>query len=345
MRRWQKIFLSLAVLVALIALAGVIVISDRGDGDPAAPRPSRTAEATGSASTPVPRDAVTREAAVAEAVAATPPDQQLEASSAAPSTTEEPTGADAASATSSDPRSAPPRSVDRGDERRPLEPTSAQETLTRRPPESADEGESGSATTFVAQAGPASGTLQAADPTPAAAESDEPTETRRRGAAEPVAPPSGPAPPPDRAVSDDAPPPLPTRVGMIPTAVEVSVGDRVSVQIAIEAGDNVGHVPFHVRFNPRVLQFEAGDEGSFLRSDGAPTAFFAAPTSDGATIVVGLSRLGQPAGVSGSGDLCTLHFIVVGPGDAGLAFARAKVKDPANRALPALFASAQLLAH
>ena len=103
-------------------------------------------------------------------------------------------------------------------------------------------------------------------------------------------------------------------VRMLPSAAEIQVGDQVSIMIEISGATDVGHVPFHVTMNPQVLQFAYGEEGNFMRSDGRQTAFFAAPTSDAASVVVGLSRVRQGDGIRGGGDLCVLHFNAVGPG-------------------------------
>jgi hypothetical protein len=101
---------------------------------------------------------------------------------------------------------------------------------------------------------------------------------------------------------------------------------------------DVGHVPFHLVYDPQVLQFNYGEEGFFLGSDGAPTAFFAAASGGGGTVVVGLSRLGQTSGVSGAGDLCVLHFTAVGAGTTSLAFSSENVKGPDGDPLPSFFA-------
>ena len=113
--------------------------------------------------------------------------------------------------------------------------------------------------------------------------------------------------------------------------------------IQIASASDVGHVPFHIVFNPLVLRFDYGTEGAFLSSDGRQTAFFASATTDGAAVVVGLSRLGRGNGVSGGGDLCVLHFTAVGQGNAGLGFARAKVRDSSNQIVPANFLAANVV--
>ncbi len=117
----------------------------------------------------------------------------------------------------------------------------------------------------------------------------------------------------------------------------LTVGGRLSLTVLIDADTEVNHVPFHIRLNPAVLQFESGLEGGFLGSDGGQTAFFARATSDGAEVVVGLSRLGRDKGVSGKGELCRLEFLAVGTGDAGLSFSSASVRDNDNKIVEAAF--------
>jgi hypothetical protein len=141
---------------------------------------------------------------------------------------------------------------------------------------------------------------------------------------------------------DDLENTVPPMVRMIPSSVRPGVGERVTIAVAIAAGTDVGHVPFHVVFDPRVLRFEYGEEGGFLGSDGRQTAFFASLASDGARVVVGLSRLGRGNGIHGGGVICVLHFTAVAPGNAALGFVSAKVRDSANQIVPAQFIAASV---
>ena len=127
------------------------------------------------------------------------------------------------------------------------------------------------------------------------------------------------------------------RVEMAPSSAEYTTGDRVTVHVRIFNGTDVGSVPFHVVYDRRVLAFEGGEEEAFLSSDGRQTAFFAAPTTSGDRVVVGLSRLGRGDGIAGTGKLCVLHFTAIAPGDAGLAFSRAKIRDSSNGVVGASF--------
>ena len=104
----------------------------------------------------------------------------------------------------------------------------------------------------------------------------------------------------------------------------------VPVVVEIQFGTDVGHVPFHLAFDPRVLRFERGDQGDFLRIDGAPTVFYATTANSGDAVVVGLSRLGNGPGIDGSGQLCVLNFVALAPGTTPLRFRAAAVKDSGN---------------
>lgn len=156
-------------------------------------------------------------------------------------------------------------------------------------------------------------------------------------------PPAAPTAPP--AASGWGPvPPMATiaDVRMVTDTAVMTAGARVAIRIQIAGANDVGSVPFHLLYNPAVLHFERGEEGEFLRGDGRQTAFFAAPATDPPSVVVGLSRLGRGSGMSGSGELCVLHFTTIGAGDAGTAFTRAKVRDSENRIVRANFSPVSL---
>jgi hypothetical protein len=132
----------------------------------------------------------------------------------------------------------------------------------------------------------------------------------------------------------------PALVHMVPSQSVYSVGESVVVEIHIDNARNVASVPFHLRFDPDVLTFvPPGSEGPFLRSDGALTVFLASDRIEGGELVVGLSRLGEPDGMSGDGLLATLEFQTDAAGDCGFAFTDAAVKDPEARTVPAAFES------
>ena len=146
----------------------------------------------------------------------------------------------------------------------------------------------------------------------------------------------GGAPPP--AAEVPATPPTPAAVTFSPAGVLAGVGDDFELNVLISKATGVGSVPFHVSYDPKVLQFlPPGKEGGFLKQDGAST-IYNAQASTVNEIFVAMARLGVPTGASGDGILCTLQFRAVSAGTATLAFTEASVLDPTGKVLEATFA-------
>jgi general secretion pathway protein D len=180
-------------------------------------------------------------------------------------------------------------------------------------------------------AGEASGTPDASTPPPSS----------QGGAPPPPPPPEDPAdddtdPPEDPA---DDPPSGPAVVRLVPSHTTYRIGDAVVVDVFMEGADNVGSFPFHLRYNPQVLEFQApAQEGGLMSADGTNTVFLA-PDTGGGEIVVGLSRLGGGSGASGTGTLARFQFQAIGAGNAGFAFTGASVMDPQAQKMPASFSA------
>jgi len=130
-------------------------------------------------------------------------------------------------------------------------------------------------------------------------------------------------------------------VSFNPASFLVKVGDLFNVQVMIADATNVGSVPFHLAYDPKILEFvPPAVEGGFLKSDGASTIFNAqaATTNE---IFVALARVGVPTGASVTGSkliLCVFQFHALAPGMTSLAFTEASVLDPAGKPLLANFA-------
>ena len=135
----------------------------------------------------------------------------------------------------------------------------------------------------------------------------------------------------------DPRPTMPAIVRLVPRQLTFGVGESVVTHLFIENATNVGSVPFHLKYDPEVLQYVGSEEGTFMNSDGTNTVFLVSDTGGGGELVVGLARLGGVSGASGSGVLATFEFLAVGSGDGGLAFTGAGVKDPMAQYLPASF--------
>ena len=138
------------------------------------------------------------------------------------------------------------------------------------------------------------------------------------------------------APTPDDPPQL-ASVTLVPSKTIYSVGESVVTDMLIVNGMNVFAVPFHLTYNPDVLQYVSSAQGTFLNSDGSDTVLFVSPMID--ELVVALSRLEVGPGASGDGVLATFEFLTTGAGDGGLAFTGASLKDPQAMNLPAQFST------
>jgi len=330
---------SLIALVAVVALAGTVYLTlpdattdETPVSDASTEGPDELPEAAGIPSESVARrESAEPQPTLPPASPVTPTDTgPVSEPVISPSVTKTPSDSDELRSDPAAARNEPSRrSVSKDPER-----TASSATLESSAPDSTNAPGSQSITSV---AGLPNGSASGGKTANVEAPITEPTSAApaRESAAGGASPSSGPS---NRGSKRDASEPTSIPViTMQPSASRVSVGDVVSVVIVIDGATNVGHTPFHVRFNPAILRFVSGAEGSFLGSDGQPTAFFATATSEGASVVVGLSRLGPVGGVSGSGDLCVLAFEVVGSGNSGLAFSRAKVRDSSNAIVPAVF--------
>ena len=93
-----------------------------------------------------------------------------------------------------------------------------------------------------------------------------------------------------------------------------SSGTTLILTVRVTQVTGVYGVAFDLVYPSAQLQFADATEGSFL--SGTATSFQFSETTAG-RVVVGISRLGAVAGVSGSGDLMTLRFTSRGVAGSG----------------------------
>lgn len=139
---------------------------------------------------------------------------------------------------------------------------------------------------------------------------------------------------------DDTPeqPTGPALIRLVAGTTDVKVGETVIIQAFIENGNNVGSVPYHLRYDRQTMQFiSPAAEGNFLNADGTNTVFLATPIAGGGEVVVGHSRMGGTQGATGSGVLATFQFQAMNPGECTFTFSGATVKNPQARNRPASF--------
>jgi hypothetical protein len=91
-------------------------------------------------------------------------------------------------------------------------------------------------------------------------------------------------------------------------------GDQVCVQVNVADVTDLYGCGFDVVYDSSVITYNRTEEGTFLSQGGVDSTSIQTALLDGieGQVVVGISRLGDTGGVSGSGDLANVCFDVVG---------------------------------
>jgi general secretion pathway protein D len=119
------------------------------------------------------------------------------------------------------------------------------------------------------------------------------------------------------------------RLWLLPRRLSVGAGDRFEVAVQVSADRPISHLPLTLVFDPSLLAVEAVAPGEFLGDTGKAEilADFGRPGE----VVVGASRLGDQAGVTGAGTLVRVTFRALTAGSALVGFAGREALDNALR--------------
>lgn len=164
-------------------------------------------------------------------------------------------------------------------------------------------------------------------PVPARAGSAAPTDTPRA---------------PEGQAHDPRPPAEePLRLALVPQRTSVAPGDLLPVAVLLEGGHQVTSVPFHLKFNPEVLEYVGVRTGPVLSASSRQPIILASvnPNRPG-DLAVGLSLVSSSGTISGSGTILLLDFRALAHGVSDLVLERASVRGPTSEPLPADIAGA-----
>jgi len=107
----------------------------------------------------------------------------------------------------------------------------------------------------------------------------------------------------------------------------IQVGDQFILSIEADQVKDLFSAPFYLKYDPQLLEFIGLTEGKFLNRDGKPTVFIYSVDPDTGQVIIGLSRLGDVGGISGSGVLALATFKAKNPGTANVAFQNVDFRD------------------
>jgi hypothetical protein len=139
------------------------------------------------------------------------------------------------------------------------------------------------------------------------------------------------------------PPENPTLALVLPST-PITVGDAVNVTVHLSDASNVSSVPFHVEFDPAILEFQSASQGSGVARLQPILLANVNPTRPG-DLAVGLSLVESSGLLQGSGAVIRLQFRALAPGVSALDFSRASVRGRTGEALDARFQNALVEVH
>lgn len=128
----------------------------------------------------------------------------------------------------------------------------------------------------------------------------------------------------------------PILVSIEPANQSAGVGQRMTVSVRVTGNAEVNNAGLRIGYDANVLRFIEAREGGLLSSDGAQTSFQTG-ASAGGSVALGIGRVGNAGGVPARGELVTLEFECIAPGESTVQIVSAAVRDAQGRPLPADF--------
>ena len=130
------------------------------------------------------------------------------------------------------------------------------------------------------------------------------------------------------------------RLSLLPSVPTVAYGKVMSVRVVLSGGEGITSVPFHLRFDPALLEFLGARTGSaFLSSSLNPLLLASVNPERPGDLAVGLALVGDSRPLNGSGSLVVLDFRAIGRGRTDLTFENSSVRGVTSEPLPAEFAN------
>lgn len=127
----------------------------------------------------------------------------------------------------------------------------------------------------------------------------------------------------------------PISMTVLPFTANQSVGNTFQMAILGANARDVFSVPLEVQFDPKVLQLVNVDAGGLLGGDGQPVALVHRDEGNG-MVTISASRPPGAPGVNGQGEVCTLTFKAIAPGDSSVTLVKVGASNSKQEPLPAV---------
>lgn len=109
--------------------------------------------------------------------------------------------------------------------------------------------------------------------------------------------------------------------------MRLPVGGEVALQVEVHGARDLFSAPFYLIYDPRIVSAQKVSEGTFLKHGGRKTVFLNKVDSQRGEIVIGLSQMGDRAGVTGNAPLVFVTFKAIRAGRSPLVFQNVHFKD------------------
>lgn len=116
-------------------------------------------------------------------------------------------------------------------------------------------------------------------------------------------------------------------ISIFPDEPLVPVGQEITVQVEARGMTDLYSAPFHLTYDPSLLEATRVEEGHFLKHGGRKTLFLHKINPDRGNVVIGLSRLEKSMGVTGQAPLAFITFKTIKEGRARLGFQNVDFKN------------------
>ena len=122
-------------------------------------------------------------------------------------------------------------------------------------------------------------------------------------------------------------------VSVSPQTITTSVGDIFTIDIIVDsAGSNIYGAQYEMYFDNTMLSATSQTQGTFLSQDGESTNVIVGDANNTiGKIVYGETRVGAPAGVTGSGVLASIIFEAVQSGTSALTLSYVMLMDSSGK--------------
>ncbi len=125
----------------------------------------------------------------------------------------------------------------------------------------------------------------------------------------------------------------PISLNVLPATANQAVGSTFQVAVLLNNGRDISAVPLQLQFDPKVLQLVSVDAGEFMGRDGQAARMDKTEEGNG-LVSINTARPPNTKGISGQGNLCTVTFKAIAPGDSNVALVKVAAKNSAQESLP-----------